>query len=385
MIISTYSFITAIFFFSVSIVICEILKRKNSFLLNFRISVLLCLIGASVFRLLVPIETSMTFVVGSDTIFPIIVRIFTSTILVAGLELSFGTLLLFIWGIGSLICLFRIMAHTAHDKRVIKSLVLCSIEDSRVNCSMERVIGKPSQKYKIIISHKILTPMVTGLFSPIILLPQMVINLSDEHLYHILIHEWNHVLNKDLLFKWLIEILCCVMWWNPVVYLLKNNLGHALEIRCDYNVTKKMDKKEKKNYLETILLLSKNSLSVENKSLAPLIFANFNYVGMTEDLAIKQRFNVVRQDYSPQLVKSIVLIVTIISLLILSYSVVLQPYKDPPANDVVGTINVTPENSYILVNPDGTYELIHNGLPFGDIPEEFLSFAPYNLLPIIHE
>ena len=79
------------------------------------------------------------------------------------------------------------------------------------------------------------------------------------------------------------------------------------------------------------------------------------------------------------------LIIITVLIVILSYSVVLQPYGVPSINSVEEAHNITPENSYILVNGDGTYSIFYQGEYFMDIPEDSLDFPPHSLLPKKHE
>lgn len=76
--------------------------------------------------------------------------------------------------------------------------------------------------------------MVYGFFTPKIYMPK--IHFSDEELYYILSHEYYHFLNRDIWIKLFIYIICSIFWFNPFIHILKTNLIHMLEIRCDNKV-----------------------------------------------------------------------------------------------------------------------------------------------------
>ena len=386
MMVSVYSFITSTIFSSVFILVCEILRRKNGFLLHYNVNLLLCMIGASVFRICIPIEMPNTMVIRSETIFPAIQQFLRSTIPIYNTEISVHTLILFIWGMGSVVYVAQLIMRVIHDKKALELLTLTHIENNKVALCTEKVITKANPKIKVIISPQIRTPMVTGLFIPTILLPQMITEFSEERVKYILTHEWYHILNKDLWVKWLVQLLCCIMWWNPVVYLLKNNLEQVLEIRCDHRVTQKMDKKEKLNYLQTILLVSQQFLVTESKIKQPQLVASFAYIHISDDSLIKQRFHVVSKYKSTQKSRYIGCIMAMFLLFTLSYTIVLQPFntEGPPMEDIMGVDEITPENTYILIKNDGTHSLV-SGKSSYEILEEELSQEQYNILPKIYE
>ena len=66
-------------------------------------------------------------------------------------------------------------------------------------------------------------------------------------------HEWQHHVGRDALVKLLIQLLCCVMRWNPFVYLLKRNLNQTLELKCDAKVIQGLGEEQKTRYAEALL------------------------------------------------------------------------------------------------------------------------------------
>ncbi len=93
--------------------------------------------------------------------------------------------------------------------------------------------------------------VVTGFFNPLIFLPLSVLELGDGELGYILCHEWNHFLARDLWIKVLVDVLCCVFWWNLPIYCLRMDLEQILELNCDRAVTVGMTEQEKTKYLAT--------------------------------------------------------------------------------------------------------------------------------------
>ena len=74
-------------------------------------------------------------------------------------------------------------------------------------------------------------PFGIGVFQKRIFLPDK--EYSESELFYILKHEYTHFCNHDLVVKMLVNLFCCVFWWNPFVYLLQNDITEILELKCD--------------------------------------------------------------------------------------------------------------------------------------------------------
>ncbi len=95
------------------------------------------------------------------------------------------------------------------------------------------------------------SPMMTGFFKPTILIPD--IELSEDELDMVILHESTHFKRKDIWYKLLLVIANSIHWFNPIVYLMVKQANRDLEYSCDDIVTSNMDLNEKKAYSKTIL------------------------------------------------------------------------------------------------------------------------------------
>lgn len=90
------------------------------------------------------------------------------------------------------------------------------------------------RRITLIVTPKVKEPGVWGVFSPIVLLPgEISSELSDEELEILMMHEMAHVLRWDNLVSNLNMVLCCVFWFNPIVWLIDNWLLKEREEACD--------------------------------------------------------------------------------------------------------------------------------------------------------
>jgi len=102
-------------------------------------------------------------------------------------------------------------------------------------------------------TDKISSPLMTGIFKPILLLPET--SLSPNQLNNVLAHEMTHFKRKDILYKWFTVIVKCIHWFNPAVYCISRHIDMECEVSCDLAVLKEMDDEQEHCYIDTILAL----------------------------------------------------------------------------------------------------------------------------------
>ena len=98
------------------------------------------------------------------------------------------------------------------------------------------------------------TPCTIGFFKKYIIIPTTMINLFDEEEIHfILKHEFHHIISDDFLRKFIIMILNSINWFNPLFYILRDNLAKWIEAYCDEAVTEHFKKQQKQKYCRLML------------------------------------------------------------------------------------------------------------------------------------
>jgi beta-lactamase regulating signal transducer with metallopeptidase domain len=103
-------------------------------------------------------------------------------------------------------------------------------------------------------------PMLIGLFRPYILIPDS--QIDEQSLRHILLHELTHYKRRDGLYKWLVQIAVCIHWFNPLVYLMANEIDKACELSCDEAVLRRLSRSERRSYGE--MLVTSLQYSIES-------------------------------------------------------------------------------------------------------------------------
>ena len=108
-----------------------------------------------------------------------------------------------------------------------------------------RLVGVTGE-VRLLASPLVQSPMLVGFFRPTILLPSE--HLPDSDARYILAHELTHFRRRDLWKKFLMNMIQCIHWFNPVVYLLSRDFAYWLETSCDEEVVSSLDYAQRKEY-----------------------------------------------------------------------------------------------------------------------------------------
>ncbi|HJB56688.1 MAG TPA: M56 family metallopeptidase [Candidatus Flavonifractor intestinipullorum] len=89
------------------------------------------------------------------------------------------------------------------------------------------------------------TPMVLGLFRPVVLLPK---EMGEEERQVALAHELCHVKRHDVAYKTLLLVTTTIHWFNPLVWWMSRAAGRNLELCCDDQVVQGRDAAFRRQY-----------------------------------------------------------------------------------------------------------------------------------------
>lgn len=157
--------------------------------------------------------------------------------------------------------------------------------------------------------------------------------IMDEVRY-ILLHEYAHLDNGDILLKLLITILCGIYWWNPLVYLLRKDLSQSMEIRCDLSVVRLLKEKERADYLAVMLKTFCEDRLPEKYVGAAGLVDNYSQ-------SLLERFQIVADmKIMPKKQVNLFAGAMILVILAASYSFILQSEYEAPVSDIETDRNI---------------------------------------------
>ena len=233
--------------------------------------------------------------------------------------------------------------------------------------------------------------MVMGYFKKMILLP--VGDYSADQLDMIFRHECMHIKNKDLWIKLMIQIYCCIFWWNPFSYLLKHDLSFSLEMKCDLSVVRNFTPEQTLLYLNTLHTGSKPQM--ENRTdhrESFLVCAELSDVRKNNELI--KRVKAITSDppkRATSVIANTLAVLAVLSVFLGSYFVIVQSsfgtdvpddqIDAPEGSSEIQMIDVS--DAYLVKQDDGSYLLYIEGYPPVPVSKDEVDAGYYDGYPIL--
>ena len=266
--------------------------------------------------------------------------------------LNVSACLFFLWAVPALVLFVRKITIYQGYIQYIKAY---STEESDINTLnlLSDCKEKLHIKTRLELHHNTLltSPIMTGFFHPDIILPAG--KLKNNELSYIFIHELLHYKQRDMFYKWLIQIAVCIHWFNPFVYLLEKEVNKACELSCDEAVISILDTNARRAYGDMLISFVKSDHSHKN-SLAS--------VTLTEGAEqLKERLGAIMN--FKKKTKTATIITTILTITVCFCFLAVGAYAAPSANnntqiwkDTEIINNVLTENGVYYIFCDGADE-----------------------------
>ena len=116
------------------------------------------------------------------------------------------------------------------------------------------------------VSNEAIGPLVTGVFNPVVILPDnFETNFDEEQRRFALTHEFAHIKRKDLWVALTALIFRAVNWPNPLVHFAAHRLRADQEAACDAFVVRLTGGEAVHSYAETLVKAAKHSVGDKSK------------------------------------------------------------------------------------------------------------------------
>lgn len=348
---SIFSFIMSILWFNIYIIIINILRKNNNFIISFSIFPLVFFSALSILRLLLSFDFPSAIIIQSGKLLALIYKVLNIKLF---FNISISHLLLVVWVIGFLLLLIKTLFFDINYHRYLK--LIPKIESKNYNKVLDNLLIEKqiTRHFRLFQSDKIDSPMLFGWRSPTIYLPNL--NFTDNEIRYILSHELSHHTNLDYFKKHFIHLLKIIFWWNPFIHVFDNDFSQILEVDCDLKTVKNYMKEEKIEYLKTISKIIEHSI-VKNKICS--FSSNTSFLVMDNDAdKINQRYKIVLEyNKNKRTYKYFNLIVCILAIVLFasSYFIVIQPSYLPDNCD--GLYEDNSESNFILKNDSNEYDV----------------------------
>ena len=110
------------------------------------------------------------------------------------------------------------------------------------------------------ISKQAETPFTMGFFRKKIILPDRI--YTEEYLKMILSHEMLHIKRHDIDGKIFTLFVNALIWFNPIVWLMRGRYNRDIELACDEKLTENMSDNEKIKYGELLYSEAKTNTNL---------------------------------------------------------------------------------------------------------------------------
>ena len=112
------------------------------------------------------------------------------------------------------------------------------VSNGRIHDRLRRVSQELRMPPALVVrSVRCRSPLTTGMFNPVVILPWEASDWDDDHLDAVLIHEHAHIARRDCLWQFALQCLGAFLWWNPMYWVIVRQGATWREVACDEWVT----------------------------------------------------------------------------------------------------------------------------------------------------
>ncbi|MDU5337330.1 M56 family metallopeptidase [Enterococcus sp.] len=343
------SFLTTLLISSLTVLILILLINKLRLNKVISANIFMGLSIIFLLRLFVPVEFFYTHAIPSDTILPRLNEFMSRQVNVLHRNCSVWQLIALIWILGSSLFLIRWVKklYAMHSLKVM----------------LEKSIIGSYKNIKVVTVDAPLSPVVIGLFDPLIVMPAM--NFSSNEKQFVLEHELCHVNSLDLWIKSFYEVLTLIYWWNPVIWVFRKHFNQMIELKADEFVTKKLNKKEKIEYVETLVKVGKHTKN--RPMMMPVINDLPSFSSPVESLLLERVNNIFYEKKAKN--EKLIFFISGILGFFLSSCIIFEPYIERK-NIEHDYFVITEKNSILKKIGKNSYKIYKDGKPLFEITEE---------------
>lgn len=294
-------------------------------------------------RMLLPLNFPFTHSIYSYHILPKIMEFTTKPLTTSGLTVQ--NLFVGIWTcVGSLLLIRFLIQYW----RVHQYLSLFYIQNNNEWNWLFKICNSYFKKpIKIAIIDKSISPAIVGLFNPTLILPNIKY-YTNEEVEYICMHEISHFKQCHLWISLLMELICCIHWWNPLMKYLKKDYMLFLELSNDFHLIRSSTNFNAIRYAELIIKAAKQ-ITLENSS---YFCSSVNFVVKNQTILttrINYIINSETQKNSKQIIRSFLGCLFICSAIIFSIFFVPEvSYRQMSPATESDIKEITKDNAFIL-------------------------------------
>lgn len=357
-----YSFSTvymAVITSNLLLILITLLFRNTRIMINAGYKLLALFITLTVLRFLLPIELPFTrsvFLTDHESVSQVLSFVRHPFFQISRYEISVWSLLQAAWVIGFLYNLIRYIREHLKARYFVLANSLDATGREPYHSLLEEICRerRKRNRFHVLTVTGISRPMLYGVFSPRILIPESM-ELTQDELYYSLVHEASHHFHHDLLIKLIIKLIAMVYWWNPACYILIRRVDTILEMRVDDTITAS-GSDTVISYLRSLFGIGEHAAELETGTLPRSVTLAL----------LRERDNELTQRYlmltstgqKKKQALNAVLFALIVSIYGASHLFIFEAsYVQPKV--MAETIEQSASNSYAVLKGNGTYDVYY--------------------------
>lgn len=339
---------------TVCICLVQIILHYRPVYRTFRVGLIYALVIIAALRLALPFEFIHTRTIASKIVLPAMYE-FGNIAPLKNCDVDVFDFIFLIWILGALTRLSILLVSLHKSREVIHSLSIAGRKTytSALQSSVE-----------VLVTCADCAPFVYGLRHPKIFLPD--IKFSDDELQNILRHECQHIRNRDILQKHMMQVLTCVYWWFPPIYALRNELNVIIESRADGQVVKEYSDQQYFMYLTSLVSVAK-LIKKRSNSTVPLAQPVTAFID-AEQGVLKQRIVFLLEEHSIRKTNFGVLLM-VIAVPYFVTSVIVEPDYVRKGSDAERTTTLDRNKDSYLLHHKNRYYLFIDGRNIGQVDD----------------
>lgn len=155
-----------------------------------------------------------------------------------------------LWFLGALILLFVKVKQYYDSRRELFCVSVKSRDSTLLEC-VEKLQREQGCRCRIEVYETVekKRTFTVGIIRPVIFLQNQY---TDRELEWILKHEIVHIARNDMITGIFLEAVCCLHWFNPLIYVLKQHFETVCENSCDERVLRDCNMEERVEYARLI-------------------------------------------------------------------------------------------------------------------------------------
>lgn len=216
-------------------------------------------------------------------------------------------LLMLVWAIGALVMLTRFLRSYYKQFGLIRDFDYKEVDDPYILRTIAR--AGIQREIKVYYSNYVKSPVTFKVLKPRILIPVGFYKIPGHRRAVILQHELIHVKRFDVVMRTVMELVLCIHWFNPLMWIMRKYYLIDQEISCDEQVVRSMNKEGRKEYSRTLLELAEREEEITSSF--PSFFEN--------KLVVRQRIEAIL-DYKKMGAGGIAAVILIFSCSLLTFA-----------------------------------------------------------------